>query len=117
MEYHSISHSSIEKLMPLCSIDSDDLEKQDLVRHHHYIACKDYDRTIMNKLNSVRNVDRLMESIKKDQSEQVNNSALKNKRIMLVEDEDDLVVLFKMILESDAGLKVDSYTDPFCCAQ
>ena len=56
-----------------------------------------------------------MESIKKDQSEQVNNSALKNKRIMLVEDEDDLVVLFKMILESDAGLKVDSYTDPFCC--
>ena len=36
---------------------------------------------------------------------------------MLVEDEDDLVVLFKMILESDAGLKVDSYTDPFCCAQ
>jgi hypothetical protein len=114
MEYHSISHSSIEKLMPLCSIDSDDLEKQDLVRHHHYIACKDYDRTIMNKLNSVRNVDLLMESIKKDQSEQVNNSALKNKRIMLVEDEDDLVVLFKMILESDAGLKVDSYTDrPF----
>jgi hypothetical protein len=58
-----------------------------------------------------------MESIKKDQSEQVNHSALKNKRIMLVEDEDDLVVLFIMILESDAGLKVDSYTDPFCCAQ
>ena len=50
---------------------------------------------IMNKLNSLRNLDLLMESIKKDQSEQVNNSALKNKRIMLVEDEDDLVVLFK----------------------
>ena len=48
----------------------------------------------MNKLNSLRNLDLLMESIKKDQSEQVNNSALKNKRIMLVEDEDDLVVLF-----------------------
>ena len=32
---------------------------------------------------------------------------------MLVEDEDDLVMLFKMILESDAGLKVDSFTDPF----
>jgi len=27
---------------------------------------------------------------------------------MLVEDEDDIVLLFKMILESDAGLKVDS---------
>jgi DNA-binding response OmpR family regulator len=37
----------------------------------------------------------------------------KTKRIMLVEDEDDLVMLFKMILESDAGLKVDSFTDPF----
>ena len=32
---------------------------------------------------------------------------------MLVEDEDDIVLLFKMILESDAGLKVDSFTDPF----
>ena len=50
---------------------------------------------IMNKLNSLRNLDLLIKSIKKDQSEQVNNSALKNKRIMLVEDEDDLVVLFK----------------------
>jgi DNA-binding response OmpR family regulator len=37
----------------------------------------------------------------------------KTKIIMLVEDEDDLVMLFKMILESDAGLKVDSFTDPF----
>jgi DNA-binding response OmpR family regulator len=32
---------------------------------------------------------------------------------MPVEDEDDIVLLFKMILESDAGLKVDSFTDPF----
>jgi hypothetical protein len=32
---------------------------------------------------------------------------------MLVEDEDDIVLLFKMILESDVGLKVDSFTDPF----
>jgi DNA-binding response OmpR family regulator len=31
---------------------------------------------------------------------------------MLVEDEDDIVLLFKMILESDTGLKVDSFTDP-----
>ena len=47
----------------------------------------------MTKLNSLRNLDILTESIKKDQSEQVYNSALKNKRIMLVEDEDDLVVV------------------------
>ena len=32
---------------------------------------------------------------------------------MLVEDEADIVLLFKMILESDAGLKVHSFTDPF----
>ena len=98
--------------MPLCSIDSDDLEKRDLYHHHHYIACKDYDRTIMTKLNSLRYLDILTESIKKDSSEQVYNSALKNKRLMLVEDEVDLVVLFKMILEADAGLTVDSFTDP-----
>ena len=71
----------------------------------------------MTKLNSLRYLDILTESIKKGSSEQVYNSVLKNKRLMLVEDEVDLVVLFKMILESDAGLKVDSYTDPFCCAQ
>jgi DNA-binding response OmpR family regulator len=53
-----------------------------------------------------------MKTIEKDSSEQVYNSALKNKRLMLVEDEVDLVVLFKMILESDAGLTVDSFTDP-----
>ena len=40
--------------MPLSSIDYDDLEKRDLVHHHHYIACKDYDRTIMTKLNFVK---------------------------------------------------------------
>ena len=71
----------------------------------------------MNKLNSVRNV-RPFNGVSKNRSrEQVNNSALKKKIIVLVEDEDDLVVLFKMILESDAGLKVDSYTDPFCYTQ
>ena len=97
----------------MCSVDSDDLEKRDLFQHHHYIACKDYDRTIMNKLNSLRNLDLLTKSIQQDQLEQVDNSALKNKRVMLIEDEVDLVMLFKMILESNAGLKVDSFTDPF----
>ena len=32
---------------------------------------------------------------------------------MLVEDEDDTAMLFRMILESDASLKVDSFTNPF----
>jgi CheY-like chemotaxis protein len=97
-----------------CSVDSDDLEEEDLVRHHHYIACKDYDRTIMKKINSFGNLDLLTQSIQQqDQLKQTNKKSLKTKRIMLVEDEDDIVLLFKMILESDAGLKVDSFTDPF----
>ena len=73
------------------------LEEEVLVRHHHYIACKDYDKTITKKINSLRN----------------EKKSLKTKRIMLVEDEDDIILLFKMILESDVGLKVDSFTDPF----
>ncbi|HEV2876783.1 MAG TPA: response regulator, partial [Nitrososphaeraceae archaeon] len=64
-------------------------------------------------LNSLNNLNLLTQSIQQDQSEQINNGALKNKRIMSVEDEVDLVMLFKMILESDVGLKVDSFTDPF----
>jgi CheY-like chemotaxis protein len=99
--------------MLLYSVDSDDLEEQDLARHHHHIACKDYDRTIMNELNSIMNFHLLIKSIQQYQLEQDNNNSSKTKRIMLVEDEEDLVMLFKMILESDAGLKVDSFTDPF----
>jgi CheY-like chemotaxis protein len=96
-----------------CSVDSDDLEEEDLVRHHHYIACKDYDRTIMKKINSFGNLDLLTQSIQQqDQLKQTNKNSVKTNRIMLVEDEDDIVLLFKMILESDAGLKVDSFTDP-----
>jgi two-component SAPR family response regulator len=32
---------------------------------------------------------------------------------MLVEDEDAIVMLFKVILESDVDVKVDSFTEPF----
>jgi CheY-like chemotaxis protein len=100
--------------MPLCSVDSDELEEEDLVRrHHHYIACIDYDRTIMRKLKSIENLNLITQSIQQDQLEHIEKNSLKTKRIMLVEDEDDIVLLFKMILESDAGLKVDSFTDPF----
>src|ERR687890_2450960 len=68
----------------------------------------------MKKINSFRNLDLLTQSIQQqDQLKQTTKNSLKTKRIMLVEDEDDIVLLFKMILESDAGLKVDSFTDPF----
>jgi CheY-like chemotaxis protein len=101
----------------LCPVDSDDSEeqeqKQDLVLHHHYIACKNYDRIIMNKLNSLRNFLLRTQTTQQNQLEQTNNNSLKTKRIMLVEDEFDIVLLFKMILESVAGLKVHSFTDSF----
>jgi PleD family two-component response regulator len=99
--------------MPLCSVDFDDLEEDDLVwQHHHYIACKDYDRTIMRKLNSIENLNPITQSIQQDQSEHIEKNSLKTKRIMLVEDEDDIALLFKMILKSESGLKVYSFADP-----
>jgi DNA-binding response OmpR family regulator len=38
---------------------------------------------------------------------------MKNKRVMLVEDEADVAMAFKIVLESDTRLKVDSFTEPF----
>jgi|SRR5215216_2232787 hypothetical protein len=94
----------------LYSGDSDNLEeqeqKQDIVRHH-FIACKNYDRTIMNKLNSFRTIQQ------QSQLKQIDNNSLKNKRVMLVEDEADIAMAFKIVLESNARLKVDSFTEPF----
>jgi len=98
--------------MLLCSVDSDDLGEDDLVGHHHYIACKDYDRTIMRRLNSFRNLDLLTQSVQQHQLEHIEKNSLKNKRIMLIDDEADILWLFKMILESDERLKVDSFADP-----
>lgn len=95
------------------SINSGYVEEDEIVDHHHFIPCKDYDRIILNKVNSITNLDLLTESIQHDQLEQINNTSLNMKRIMLVEDEDDIVLLFRIILESGVGLKVDSYTDPF----
>jgi DNA-binding response OmpR family regulator len=45
--------------------------------------------------------------------QQLEQSSLKNKRLMLVEDEADIAMAFKIVLESDIGLKVDSFMDPF----
>ena len=100
------------------SVDSEGLkeQEQDFVRHHHYIACKDYDRTVMKKVHSIMNLDYLNPVHQQDQNKENikndNNSNLKTKKIMLVDDEADILWLFKMILESDARLKVDSFADP-----
>jgi hypothetical protein len=89
-------------------------EGNEFAGHNQYIGCKEYDRTITNKLNSLKNPSLITQSIQQqDQLNQINKNSPRSKRIMLVEDEDDIVLLFKMILESDVGLKVDSYTEPF----
>jgi len=99
----------------LLSEDSDNIDEieTDIIWHHHYLACKNYDKTIMNKLNYFNNPDPLNQSIRQNQLEQIDTTSIKNKRVMLVEDEDDIVMLFEMILGSDAGLKLDSFTEPF----
>jgi PleD family two-component response regulator len=106
---------SFRGLAALLSEDSGNIEEteQYLIWHHHYLACKNYDRTIMNKLNYFRIPDPLNQSIRQNQLEQIDTTSIKNKRVMLVEDEDDIVMLFEMILGSDAGLKLDSFTEPF----
>ena len=88
------------------SVDSEGLEEQDFVRHHHYTACKNYDITIMNKVLSIMNLDYLNQAHQQNQNKENtknDNSNLKTKRIMLVDDEADILWLFKMILESDAN--------------
>ena len=69
----------------------------------------------MNKVLSIKNLDDLNHADKQDQNKENtknDNSNLKTKKIMLVDDEADILWLFKMILESDARLKVDSFADP-----
>jgi DNA-binding response OmpR family regulator len=52
-------------------------------------------------------------SVQHDQFNQIDNVSPNHKRIMLIEDEADILILFKMILESDVGVNVDSFTEPF----
>ena len=71
----------------------------------------------MNKVRSIINLDHLNQAHQQDQTEEENtrsdeNGSLRTKKIMLVDDEADILWLFKMILESDARLKVDSFADP-----
>jgi CheY-like chemotaxis protein len=82
-------------------------QKQDIIRHHHFITHKNYDRTIMKKVSSFK-------TIQQNQlEEQTDQTSIKNKRVMLVEDEADIAMTFKIVLESDARLKVDSFTESF----
>ena len=85
-------------------------QKQNIVRHHHFIAHKNYDKTIMKKVSSFSTVQQQNQN---QLEEHIDNISAKNKRIMLVEDEADIAMTFKIVLESGVGLKVDSFTEPF----
>ena len=61
----------------------------------------------------MKKVSSFMTIQQQNQLKQINNISAKNKRIMLVEDEADIAMAFKIVLESDSRLKVDSFTEPF----
>jgi len=69
----------------------------------HFIACKNYDERITTI--HTRNV--YDNTMKRESIQQVQ----KNKRILLVDDERDLNVAIRIVLEEN-GFKVDSFTDP-----
>jgi len=85
-------------------------QKQNIMRHHHFIARKNYDRTIMKKVSSFRTIQQQNQN---QLEEQIDNISIKNKRVMLVEDEADISMTFKIVLESEARLKIDLFTEPF----
>ena len=77
-----------------------------VVSHHHFIACKDYDRAITRKIQSSEALDHI--------SQLNRNNEVTSKKIMIIEDDDDINFLFKMVLEeSIKRLTVDTFNDPF----
>jgi DNA-binding response OmpR family regulator len=71
----------------------------------HLIACKKYDEKITTILMS-KAYDDIISREKESNQQQVQ----KNKRILLVDDEHDVSLTVRMVLEEN-GFKVDSFTD------
>ena len=69
----------------------------------HFIACKSYDERITT-IHTRKVYD---DTMKRESIQQIQ----KNKRILLVDDERDLNVAIRIVLEEN-GFKVDSFTDP-----
>jgi CheY-like chemotaxis protein len=80
--------------------------------HHHYIACKDYDKAITRKIQSAIKSSMIHSKQNGDYSKV---SKIASKRIMIIDDDEDTNLLFKIVLEgSDHNrIKVDSHNDPF----
>ena len=80
--------------------------------HHHYIACKDYDKAITRKIQSAI---KSSNSSSMTQSKQNGNDSKEtqvNKRIMIIDDDEDTNLLFKIVLEAsdhNNKIKVNSF--------
>lgn len=95
----------------------DGSEKDDIVTHHHFKACKDYDRTIKGKVQS-SNIANLINQIQQPEyTEQNQTNTITNAtsiRIMVIEGDQDVGYLFRLVLEEFINrLKVDLFQDPF----
>lgn len=81
-----------------------------LVGHHKSRGCKEYDKTLMSKLNSLRNFNLITQSIQQQyRLEQFDNSSLKSKKNCTSRRQrqyrNDIEMSFKKILEPDVRLK------------
>jgi hypothetical protein len=84
--------------------------------HHHFIACKDYDKTIKRKIQSAQSVNHLAQVRQdKQEVEELKQTQVSNKnttrRIMIVEDDNDVNFSIKLVLETEGIFRADSYTD------
>jgi two-component system, OmpR family, response regulator ChvI len=81
--------------------------------YHQYIACKDYDKAITRKIQSAINSSSMIHS--KQNGDDLKLSKIANKRIMIIDDDEDTSLLFKIVLEgSDHDrIKVVAFNDPF----
>jgi DNA-binding response OmpR family regulator len=73
----------------------------------HFIACKSYDETI-----TTIHTGKVYDDTFSMERESIQQQVQKNKRILLVDDEYDVNLTIRIVLEEN-GFKVDSFTDAF----
>lgn len=84
--------------------------------HHHYIACKDYDKSITRKIQSAIKSSNSSSMTQSKQNRNDSKETQVNKRIMIIDDDEDTNLLFKIVLEAsdhNNKIKVNSFNDPF----
>ena len=71
----------------------------------HFIACKNYEE----KITTIHTC-KIYNDVFNRERESNQRKVQKNKRILLVDDEPDIILVMKLVLEEN-GFKVDSFTD------